>query len=46
MADDTWAEIARELDDPEDQQDPWETRGDPWVANVYKDLFTRRQERA
>jgi len=46
MADDTWTEIARRLEDPDEQQDPWQTTRDPWVADVYEALLSRRQERA
>jgi hypothetical protein len=46
VADDTWTEIAGRLEDPDDQQDPWQATRDPWVANVYQSLLSRRQERA
>ena len=46
MADDTWTEIAFRLEDPDEQQDPWQATRDPWVADVYQNLLSRRQERA
>lgn len=45
MADDTWTEIAARLEDPDELLDPWQTKRNPWVADVYQALLSRRQER-
>ncbi len=46
MSYNAWTEIVGDLEDPEEQQDPWQATRDPWVANVYQALFSRRQDRA
>ncbi len=45
MADDAWKEIVGRSDDPDDQ-DPWQSTRDPWLADVYQALLSRRQDRA
>ncbi|OPX72201.1 MAG: hypothetical protein A4E39_01640 [Methanoregulaceae archaeon PtaB.Bin152] len=37
--------IRKDLEDPDDQIDPWQSTPNPWVAEVYETLFMRRRDR-
>lgn len=46
MNSDSWAFLRKRNADPDEHDDPWDSRSDPWLANVYQFLFIRRQDRA